>query len=492
MMQAGNNRRCFAHSRVMAASILLLMLFLLAACDSTANTQEHPVPNQGKSLLYISTSTQSSPDTLTMLRSSDGRQLWQYHMHGYLAAGLAMPEEAIQQGATLKVVNGVVYFAVAAPSTLNPTSYTVMALRADNGTVVWQKQVKIGFFQPLVMADGEICVLEGSGTNGISSSSLSLYAYSMETGTLDWQRKWSDVSDHSNVPEYAVYMDGAFYFLDFFSLSVLQARTGHLLWKYEPSLRAIPSASVPVTAAHGIVTIYTLAGSIFQATGIRASLAGLRESDGYQVWSHAIDPILDNNSLLPMNLPIENGILYYATTNIVTDAITAYAMRLSDGAFLWQQSVTRQASALLNITVADGRFYALVEAMVGQGRFVSYPDSSVIVLQASNGRQLWHFQVNQEGFSQLAVSGGSSVYLHKNRALYVLRPGDGALLNQYQLPSDMPSQPTMLMATGKLSFTYQFSSSPDKTRVFVLQQDNGTMAWNQEFDVYVYGVVLGP
>lgn len=501
-MQSGNNRPCFAHLRVITASISLVTLFLLAACDSTANTQMHPVPNQGKSLLYISTSTQSRPDTLTMLRSGDGKQLWQYHMQGDLATGLASPEIAVQQGAALQVVNGVVYFAVAAPSHLNSTSYNLMALRADNGAVVWQKQVKVEFFQPLVMAGGEICVLEGPDAHGISPSMLSLYAYNMETGALDWQRKWSDTADSESLPQYAAFMDGVFYFLAFaahtqqsnLAISALQASTGQLLWKYAPpALQATTTIlSVPIAAANGIVTIYTLAGDDFKATSVRASLVGLRGSDGKQVWSHSVDLVPGSNSILPLNLPVENDILYYAMINSVTGAITAHAMRISDGAFLWQQSITQQASDLLGVVMAGGRFYVHTAAVVGQGRNASFPSSSVSVLQASDGRPLWHFQIDQQGFSQFAVSGGSSVYLQKNRTLYVLRPGDGALLGQYQLPADMPSLPTLLMASGKLSFTYLFSSSPDKTRTLVLQQDSGTMTWKHEFDMYIYGVVLGP
>ena len=67
MLQTRYNRPCFERSRVITGSILLITLFLLAACDSAVNTQEHPVLNQGKSLLYISTSTQFNPDTLTMV-----------------------------------------------------------------------------------------------------------------------------------------------------------------------------------------------------------------------------------------------------------------------------------------------------------------------------------------------------------------------------------------------------------------------------------------
>src|ERR1700674_3135670 len=137
MIPSRYNRPCFERSRVITGSILLITLFLLAACDSAVNTQEHPVLNQGKSLLYISTSTQSNPDTLTMLRSGDGKQLWQYRMHGDLATGLETPGVAVRQGLALQVVNGIIYFAVAAPSNPDTTSYTIMALRADNGLVVW-------------------------------------------------------------------------------------------------------------------------------------------------------------------------------------------------------------------------------------------------------------------------------------------------------------------------------------------------------------------
>ena len=499
MIQTRYNRPCFERSRVITGSILLITLFLLAACDSAVNTQEHPVLNQGKSLLYISTSTQSNPDTLTMLRSGDGKQLWQYRIHGDLATGLETPGVAVRQGLALQVVNGIIYFAVAAPSNLDTTSYTIMALRADNGLVVWQKHVKTGLFEPLVIAGGEICVLEGPNAHVIVPSALTLDAYNMKTGTLDWQRKWSDTADPENLPQYAAFMDGSFYFLAItaytqqhsLALSAIQASTGKRLWKYEPALRTPPVfLSLPVASVSGIVTIYSLAGSVFKATGGgQARLVGLRESDGTQVWSHAVDPL---PGVLPVSLPLENGILYFATINTATSAITAHAIRINDGAFLWQQSITQQASYLLDLTMADGRFYVHTAAVAGQGRSVGFPSSSVTVLQARDGKPLWHFQINQQGMSQLAVSGSSSVYLQKNRTLYVLRPSDGVLLNQYQLPTDMPSLPTLLMASGKLSFTYLFSSSPDKTRTFVLQQDGGKMAWNHEFDMYLYSVVLGP
>src|ERR1700681_4589423 len=119
MLQTRYNRPCFERSRVITGSILLITLFLLAACDSAVNTHEHPVLNQVQSLLYLSTSTQSHPDTLTMLRSGDGKQLWQYRMLGDLAIGLQPPGVAVRQGLALQVVNGIIYFAVAAPSNLD-------------------------------------------------------------------------------------------------------------------------------------------------------------------------------------------------------------------------------------------------------------------------------------------------------------------------------------------------------------------------------------
>ena len=298
MAQPVTLNHCLLHRRVWIISIVVMILLtgIMSGCNDQGNpvpNRANPVPNNGHSLLSISADVNGN-EFLTMIRASDGRQLWQYAVHGEIATA-GYPPTTIDQA--VKVFAGNVYFAVAQPNHLNPTSFLLLALRASNGAPLWQKQIKVPALTMIGVIAGEVCLWASSDANTGSINTLSVYGYNAATGNLDWQRSLRDIAVNaaypSSYPPFVI--DDILYFFGAAPsntqkhpgvsiLIAVQPQTGQTLWQ-----RQLPgNQSYPLAGDNGIVIVYLTSGNIFQPQTIKTSLLGLNESDGSMVWQQDI------------------------------------------------------------------------------------------------------------------------------------------------------------------------------------------------------------
>jgi outer membrane protein assembly factor BamB len=121
--------------------------------------------NTGKSILYLSSpGFAPAPTLLTMVRTSDGATLWHYSLDGTLSSGFAPTiGEALALGQAVEVANGVVYF-VDDPNHLGGPNRVqeLMALRAEDGTVLWRQPVQGALVELFGASDGVVCSVSPS------------------------------------------------------------------------------------------------------------------------------------------------------------------------------------------------------------------------------------------------------------------------------------------------------------------------------------------
>jgi outer membrane protein assembly factor BamB len=219
--------------------------------------------NTGQSILYLSSpSFAAAPTQLTMVRTSDGATLWHYSLRGTLSSGFARSlDEALANGQGVEVANGVVYFVLDPNSLGSPIrEQQLLALRADDGALLWQQPVQGAFVELFGVSDGVVClrITQQQGPRLVSSA---LSGYNARTGSLTWQRHGSDVTGSQDLLYSVVLLDGILYVTrgaptatssSSGTIHALLARTGQTLWQYDqpPVLVPVPGArsSLPADA----------------------------------------------------------------------------------------------------------------------------------------------------------------------------------------------------------------------------------------------------
>ena len=155
------------------------------------------LPNQGNSLLYLSASGEGSGymDTLTMLRTSDGTLLWQYQVPGAILGGNESGGAPLDR--PVQIVNGVIYFAVDADASYHPSSsslHRLVALRVNDGTLLWQHQIQTRFVVLVSVSDGVAC-FQITPLPDFTNYFLTLQCYRADTGAFAWENQWSDLNE---------------------------------------------------------------------------------------------------------------------------------------------------------------------------------------------------------------------------------------------------------------------------------------------------------
>ncbi len=232
-------------------------------------------PNRGKSVLVL-----SKPDVdrianvtlLTMVSTSDGKALWEYHLSGDLAGGLSGTADAqLRAGTAAYIVNGVVYFAEvldASPDRPALTTFRLTALRADTGARVWQRQMQATTLEILGVSDGVLVAQATTGSNS-TADALTATGYRGETGAVVWERRLAERTGYGGSPDQM--FDGILYVRQTgteqpWTFDALDARTGKPLWR---STRQDIALGQAIAAADGVVILEGGSG-----------VSGVRERDG--------------------------------------------------------------------------------------------------------------------------------------------------------------------------------------------------------------------
>ncbi|HEY6543254.1 MAG TPA: PQQ-binding-like beta-propeller repeat protein, partial [Ktedonobacteraceae bacterium] len=235
----------------------------------------------------------------------------------------------------------------------------------------------------------------------------------------DGKQMWQNFGGSLNPP---VVANGLIYEVNFRNIVAFSANDGRQLWNYfsfDDSDGAQPGNTqiVQITGDR----LYAYDGQVLDV---------LVPASGARVWSTN-----DATNAVDINtLTLNNGIAYYAmhskgdttttpTTTPIDDAIVA--RRVSDGRILWMYSLSHseQSCAIASIAPAGDALYASASCGNSAGR--------TFALGASDGALLWQSSIS----GQFSVTNGV-VFIHVTQAspvladLYVLEAGTGKLLWQ--------------------------------------------------------------
>lgn len=371
-----------------------------------------PLPPPPKFVYILSNVTnngQSSGEILSAVRISDGTTLWRSQWNN---------ESSYTQPV---VSNGVAYF-----STIHFNSSTdygdggaIHAIRANDGSTLWTYQVA-----------------SANGVDGIYIADGIVYA------SAD-------------------------------ALYALRANDGSLLWKYQSDGEYM---TVPSAVVNGVVYTVSAASSNHYCYAY-----AFRASDGTILWKYQMNesgsffqPPVFNNGIVYITSPVPFRFFYpYDPSKDIHNINSAvFALRASDGSFLWKYEIDKESS-FLKLEVINGVLYA----SSGSQR---KSNGAIYALQASNGSLLWKYQVNVDnryGGETMAIVTNGVVYIASqgsNATLYALRASDGTILWQYSLGNgyDPVINPT--------NDTVYVGISLGSSSVDALQVSNGSPLWSYQ------------
>ena len=296
-------------------------------------------PLEINGIVYVGSSTNSSPSTLYALRASDGALLWQYTANNSIA--------------TPSVANGVVYTA--------SDDGVLAALRAIDGHQLWKQAIDVNFFQPPQLVNG---VLYATATKSIEPAAARTANPLQQTtaiGALLWNALQNAPAE-AKIP----HKQGVS------SVYAVRASDGTVLWHFTLGNGPV-SWTNWFSVEHGVV--YASAFNT-TATGLdEGYIYALQSSNGSVLWH-------DQLNATPFNGLLANGVIYLSTT-IGSFSGALYALRMSDGSQLWNYHI---AGIMLD-----------APALLGTTLYATAANGMVYALQAGNGALLWHYLTKVTG-----------------------------------------------------------------------------------------------
>lgn len=494
----------------LALGALLIVALAVGLLYVFASRPTSLTPNQGKSILILTNPTPGGNaivSLLTMVRTGDGKVLWQYHLQGDLASGLSGTADAQLRARTaVYIVNGVVYFAEVLdtrPDRPALTTFRITALRAGNGARLWQQQLQATTLEVLGVSDGVLVAQATTGSN-YTVDALTVAGYRADTGAVVWERRLAEHIGYGGSPDRL--FDGILYVRQAGEtpssiVTALDARTGKQLWQ---STRQEVAAFAAVAAADGVVVME--GGSVGGNRATPAlSLYGLRERDGALLWSHELSPRggLTGTPAFPF-FQAGAGILYFATNIPDQTDLELNALQIANGTLLWHRQVTSQRASAnqhsdggSQLILANGMLYLAYAVLAPAGSPTAY-GFFVQVVRASDGALGWR-QVFHPGHTEdpgLAIVDGAAAAAvvtqsrgSEHTPLIGLGAGDGATLWQ-----DQRTAYGELVADGKL-LVFSVLPPPDPQfheKLCALRPDSGIALWCDDVDGIGNWAIVGP
>jgi len=319
----------------------------------------------------------ASQDGLTALQSSNGALLWHYDMKGN--ASSEFPLE----------VNGVVYYS----SSLDSGSNTLDALRASNGTRIWQYAT--GDYTPTpTVANGVVYINSNGGTFAALRAS-------------DGHQLWKRMLD-TNIIQSSQLVNG-----------VLYVTTTKIL---------LPSAARNASPLQGATMLGTLLWNTFQNVhavqtlpdkqGL-SSVYAIRASDGTVLWHYTLN---NGKNSWASWLSVENGIVYASAANAegTTGTGDMYALQSSNGSVLWHDTLQASPSGAL---LANGVIYLSTSDNSGYG--------AVYAVRVHDGSLLWSYPIAGAMFAAPVLEGNTIYVGATNGMAYALRADNSRIVWHY-------------------------------------------------------------
>ncbi len=279
----------------------------------------------------------------------------------------------------------------------DPCSYSLCALDAATGDLIWTYETgDTGFSSPTV---ANRVVYMGSGGN--NNPRPGLYALDATTGALLWYYAESP-GPYNSSPLVA---NGLVYFSDKAGdVHALNATTGALVWTY--------------SAGSNVLSSLALANGVLYVAAFDGNVHALNAATGVLIWKH----LLAGN--IYASPSVADGMLYvgdsYPDWNF-------YALDATTGATVWKYPVAEYASSQ---AIANGVVYVI-------------PNLGVIALDAKTGVRLWESSTG--GAANAPVVANGVLYLSaQDESLYAFNAGTGALLWKYAFSKGSPSPPVVV------------------------------------------------
>jgi outer membrane protein assembly factor BamB len=496
---------CLALGAFLISALVVGLLYAFAYSRHTSLSQ-----NQGKSVLLLNNPTSDGyaiVSLLTMVRTSDGKVLWRYHLQGDLASGLSGAADAqLRAGTAVYIVNGVIYFAEvldARPDRPALTTYRLTALRADTGVPVWQRQMRATTLEVLGISDGVLVAQATTGSN-YTVDALTATGYRADTGALVWEHRLAERIGYSGSPDRL--FDGILYVRQAggtppWIIAALDAHTGKPLWQ---STRQEVASLTAIAASDGVVVLGGAVAGESHATSA-LSLNGLRERDGALLWSRELSPRggLTGTLAFPF-FQASAGRLYFATNVPDQTDLELNALQIAQGTLLWHRQVTSQQTITNQhsdgggeLVLANGNLYLMYALPAPAGSPTAY-GLVVQAVRASDGALGWA-QLYHPGHTEdpgLAIVDGAAVAAvvtqsrgSEHTPLIGLGAGDGATLWQ-----DQRIAYGELVAEGKL-LVFSVLPPPDNQfhqKLCALRPDTGAVLWCNDVNGLANWAMVGP
>lgn len=495
--------------RRLAVSLLALLGLVAALAGGVVVWQRlhapvyHHTPNAintGKSILYLSSpSFAAAPTQLTMVRTSDGATLWRNSLGGELSTGDAPTiGEALANGHAVEVANGVIYFVVDPNHLGSPNrEQELMALRADDGAVLWRQPVRGALVELFGVSDGVVCirVTQQQGSRLVSSA---LSGYNAQTGVPTWRRQGADVTGSQSAGYGVSLFDGILYVTgaaaaapSSVTVHALLASSGQTLWQYAQPTPPGPHgafSAYPVAADNGVVAFSALVAAAGGKMG--NGLIGIRESDGKVLWRYQVSNIISSVPHSGANAPgilEQGGALYFGTTAADT-RLQLNSLQLVTGRLLWRQPISAGKFVLWDLAVGGGSVYAIL-VPPWAGLHPSFDGLALSSVEARSGTFRWQDRPAVEAYPYIADT--SNVVLFASATSVAgLSADDGATLWRRSLTT----APIITAADGTTILSTVVSSGANTWTGALcgLQQATGAMRWCDQFVTGLGAVVLGP
>lgn len=289
--------------------------------------------------------------------------------------GNALWSQPLSAGAypfLLSVVDHIVYVTVQQTATHQSS---IIALRADDGTLLWQYQQELST-PNIFVSDGIVYLNAPDGAL--------LVALQATTGRLLWRTPANDAQWFLTSADGRTYTKS-----EQGIISARQSRTGSLIWHYQSA-----SSNSPLVAGESVY--------LSSADG---TLVALRAHDGSLLWQtkHA--------NTLGGIVSLADGLLYVSASDG-----TMYAFHTLDGSLLWQYHLS---------SLPDQQAMVINDQL-----YIHTRDGYVSVLQARTGLLLWRYHVGSLSWSQTTIQVAKhDVYvMAQDGMLYALLEKTGSLL----------------------------------------------------------------
>lgn len=284
-------------------------------------------------LLYC-TAFQGQEGTVNAIQIQNGNLLWWQRL----------PAEAYP--VSLSVVNQIVYVILQQPATQQSS---VLALRADDGTVLWHYQQTTPNAFLLHVVDGIVYLNTPDGSLLVAlQATTGRVLWSMPTNEAHWFLASADGKTYIQSEQG--------------SIAALQSWTGALIWHYQTT-----SSTPPLVAGENVYL-----------PSSDGTLLALRAQDGALLWQQK------HLHTLTGTLSLADGLLYVSTSDGMIDAFQA-----RNGSLLWQAHLSSLPDQQLMV--------------INKQLYLHTRDGSLSVWQARTGTLLWRYHVGPLSLGQTTL-----------------------------------------------------------------------------------------